>query len=251
MKVSLHSSEAVQISLNLSIFFTDAVPVRDIITVNPPWLDHNTVQQQGPYPCPTTYEKAINLIATQCDKIKSLEETIEKIQTYLKDITEAKAESQKEIENLRAENFNNTAELARVRKELLKLKEAFKESNNSPVVKKQPTKAEKKKIIWEFLSTFFTSAHQNEGDQKLYFHLCKGQNGVFVSTEMTLPDSINAVFIPKTAEDKVDVKEEMECEDDPLEVDRTELVAEENTSMSSIPSEKVVIKEEPLEMSKN
>ena len=250
MKVSLHSSEAVQISLNLSIFFTDAVPVRDIITVNPPWLDHNTVQQQGPYPCPTTYEKAINLIATQCDKIKSLEETIEKIQTYLKDTTEAKAESQKEIENLRAENFNNTAELARVRKELLKLKEAFKESNNSPVVKKQPTKAEKKKIIWEFLSTFFTSA-QNEGDQKLYFHLCKGQNGVFVSTEMTLPDSINAVFIPKTAEDKVDVKEEMECEDDPLEVDRTQLVAEENTSMSSIPSENVVIKQEPLEMSKN
>ena len=251
MKVSLHSSEAVQISLNLSIFFTDAVPVRDIITVNPPWLEDNAVQQQGPYPCPTTYEKAINLIATQCDKIKSLEETIEKIQTYLKDTTEAKAESLKEIENLRAENFNNTAELARVRKELLKLKEAFKESNNSPVVKKQPTKAEKKKIIWEFLSTFFTSAHQNEGDQKLYFHLCKGQNGVFVSTEMTLPDSINAVFIPKTAEDKVDVKEEMECEDDPLEVDRTELVAEENTSMSSIPSENVVIKQEPLEMSKN
>ena len=250
MKVSLHSSEAVQISLNLSIFFTDAVPVRDIITVNPPWLDHNTVQQQGPYPCPTTYEKAINLIATQCDKMKSLEETIEKIQTYLKDTTEAKAKSLKEIENLRAENFNKTAELARVRKEHLKLKEAFKESNNSPVVKKQPTKAEKKKIIWEFLSTFFTSA-QNEGDQKLYFHLCKGQNGVFVSTEMTLPDSINAVFIPKTAEDKVDVKEEMECEDDPLEVDRTELVAEENTSMSSIPSENVVIKQEPLEMSKN
>ena len=58
-----------------SFIFTDAVPVRETLTPNPPWL------QIGPDP--TTLEEAMNVITSQHDNILSLEEKIEnKLTSY-------------------------------------------------------------------------------------------------------------------------------------------------------------------------
>ena len=115
-------------------FFTDAVPVRDIITVIPPWPEG--IQEEDPQCDPENYEDAMSLVATLRDQLR---------------------EHKKELEALKKDKFNQAAELARVRKDLIKLKAQFKEI--SPAARKDITKADKKQIIWEFMSNLnFTPA---------------------------------------------------------------------------------------------